>query len=503
MAFLNIKTTADSSNINLIGLFTPDQVSYFQENGIDINWGDGSTTIDSFSHTYEYEGFYSINSTAFNAVSEIQNNFAISNIEYLKLSKFSNELTIGNNFLNNCSNLKCIDISEINVKSIGSNFLIGCNLDCVKLPYKEYTSLVSWGNNALSSNASLVAGIYEDYYKNTLPWSEKIDNIMKQEIEYEDTSESIIESKVGQFPLSQYGFLDLRYLPTLKNAVIKENPDIIPEESLTKYVNPDTKQVYYSPEDIKKEYFIYSFEYKFTFDNGVTFDKFYILNRYFKAIKLDGDLLYVNSFDNKTYFYYIRENDQGEDEDTDINFDTVNNKYLARDLLKDYAKSVYWETQRYKIREYEEREEPNYAMGMLKFGEVDENIVRNLNYDGDAETGIIIKIIASGPCKNLKIYSNNTNSQGEREFIWIRTDLFEGRSILKGDIITINTNIGQKSAKLVRNGEEYNILKYIDRTSTWLRIRHGSNPFFAKCDEQDGVFNLKINIYYNDKFEGI
>lgn len=489
MASILLKIISNNTSINL---------SPFFSEPIYIDWGDGNSTDNTLSHTYQNFGIYEINSEYFSEIINIENNVSFPNTEYIKFKNFdSNEIEIKNYFLNNNASLKCVDMSEMNIKNIGENFLNNCQLECLKLPYKDNTLLGSWGVNPIKSNCKIMCGTHLQYYISNSPWNTYSENMVNTEYKYKFINDNYVKNNTSKsFPIFNNEYFDLNKLPVLKSAI--NNGLIKLNNNLTEYINEDTRQIFYKNTELKKQYFIYSFKYRFSFDGGNTFNNTYIYNRYFRALKVENNKLYVKSFIPETYFYL-------KSDEENIDFTTINNKYIARDVLTNHEDSNYIERMRYKLSDWQDKDEPNYAMGKIIFGIIDDTIVKNLEYDGDVETGFTIKIVARGACKNLKIYSTEISEKtGERPYIWIKTDQMPGSSILNGDIITINTRIGKKSAKLIRSGTETNIMKYIDVNSTWLRIKHGTNPFFCTADTTGGsVLNLNINLLYNDLYEGI
>lgn len=136
---------------------------------------------------------------------------------------------------------------------------------------------------------------------------------------------------------------------------------------------------------------------------------------------------------------------------------------------------------------------------LIVFSEIVRNSMENVPYEGDIETGIIIKIIATGEVEGLKIYNLDT-----REVMTIDTTRLKtitGQSIIKFDEITITTIKGKKSAILLRNGKYTNILNCIAKDSAWFELSRGDNLFAYTTDS--GSENLQFSIEYNTVYEGI
>lgn len=158
---------------------------------------------------------------------------------------------------------------------------------------------------------------------------------------------------------------------------------------------------------------------------------------------------------------------------------------------------------------------PVHFRGYIMFGLLNELNNTNAPYSGEIDNGMTIDIKASGLCKNLIIYDYDYNEEiRDREHIKINTEYFSElidengqhleANIIENDEIIIKTSKGEKSAYLIRRGRTYNILKYIDRSSSWLTVKQGDNLFFAVADKDLGtVFNIKIKLKYNELYEGV
>lgn len=135
----------------------------------------------------------------------------------------------------------------------------------------------------------------------------------------------------------------------------------------------------------------------------------------------------------------------------------------------------------------------------LKFGDIDHSQKKSLMYNGEVETGVIIKIIAKGDVKNPVIKNITTN-----EHMIINTSMLEtltGNSFQNGDEIVINTEQGSKSIKLTRGGDESNILNCLNPNSDWIKVIQGENEFIYDADS--GVDDLEITITAKITYEGI
>lgn len=134
------------------------------------------------------------------------------------------------------------------------------------------------------------------------------------------------------------------------------------------------------------------------------------------------------------------------------------------------------------------------TMGTI--GKLMQNII---TYNGDVDTGVVIKIHAVGEAENVTFYN-----LGTREQFKINTAMLEkvtGSKIKAGDDITISTVKGAKYVHLLRNGEISNILNCVDKGVSWFQITNGDNRFAYTADFGDT--NLQIRIENQVYYEGL
>ncbi len=110
---------------------------------------------------------------------------------------------------------------------------------------------------------------------------------------------------------------------------------------------------------------------------------------------------------------------------------------------------------------------------------------------GDVATGAIIKFHATTNQILNPTFYNRTN----QTYFGLNFDMHEG------DVITINTNQGEKSVTLWRNGVTTNILSSRISGSTWLIFEPGENEISYTADL--GQANLRVSLQSVQKFEGV
>lgn len=127
----------------------------------------------------------------------------------------------------------------------------------------------------------------------------------------------------------------------------------------------------------------------------------------------------------------------------------------------------------------------------LVFGSIDPLASVRVPNDGEAETGLIIEFNAFGTVTNPKVIDYETN-----EFIGVNY------TMQAGDLITINTQAGEKSVTLLRDGVTTNIFNTLMQGITWLQLPFGGGVY-AHDATADEMGALVINISHYDLYEGV
>ena len=110
---------------------------------------------------------------------------------------------------------------------------------------------------------------------------------------------------------------------------------------------------------------------------------------------------------------------------------------------------------------------------------------------GDVATGAIIKFHASTNQILNPIFYNRTRG----EYFGLNFDMYVG------DTITVNTQQGEKSVTLLRNGETTNILSKRQSGSSWITFDPGVNEISYSADVGQTVLNVTVSAV--QKYEGV
>lgn len=123
----------------------------------------------------------------------------------------------------------------------------------------------------------------------------------------------------------------------------------------------------------------------------------------------------------------------------------------------------------------------------------------HINYEGDSESGFKMIIHAIGTVRNLTIFNVRTG-----EHINIDTNKLSaktGSGLIEGDDIIIVSKPGEKSAKLLRNGDYTNILNVLGKDPVWFSLAQGDNRFAYMADY--GEENVRISIEVQPLYDGV
>lgn len=117
-------------------------------------------------------------------------------------------------------------------------------------------------------------------------------------------------------------------------------------------------------------------------------------------------------------------------------------------------------------------------------------------YDGEVETGMLIKIHILGPYGKIKISRVESG-----ESIEINPSRYTKKDIGTGDDIIINSEIGSKRIELLSGGVTTNASSVMERGSSWLKLYPGPNTFSYL--DSSGSDNFSIEISFKTASVGI
>ena len=144
-------------------------------------------------------------------------------------------------------------------------------------------------------------------------------------------------------------------------------------------------------------------------------------------------------------------------------------------------------------------ENPSLTEPMIQFGSMVNDRTKSVFYEGDSEVGIDINIYVMGEASGIVISNATTEERMKLDTSKIAS--LTGSGLIKGDDIIINTEVGKRSAILIRNGFTYNIFNCISRDSDWFTLTRGDNIFVYQADT--GISNLRLEILNRIAYVGV
>lgn len=128
----------------------------------------------------------------------------------------------------------------------------------------------------------------------------------------------------------------------------------------------------------------------------------------------------------------------------------------------------------------------------IPFSEIDLSKITNVQNNSEIETGVIIEVEF---LKNInKLLIRNTDTGQTMTFNYAFKD---------GDFLTIDTNKGSKSLKLVRNAEEINIFSALSKTSEFIQLQVGDNYFSYLADDGENDDGASITFRHYTLYGGV
>lgn len=138
---------------------------------------------------------------------------------------------------------------------------------------------------------------------------------------------------------------------------------------------------------------------------------------------------------------------------------------------------------------------PPYELGVLS----DNYQIININYEGDADTGIFLYLELEGQVGDITLTNSST-----RETMLIdanRVAVMTGTALGMGDMIEISTFPGNKFINLIRNGEAINLISALSKDSDWLSLTVGNNRFAYTA--VSGKEDIVVRVEYATAFVGV
>ena len=133
---------------------------------------------------------------------------------------------------------------------------------------------------------------------------------------------------------------------------------------------------------------------------------------------------------------------------------------------------------------------PTITDEAIEFSIYEKDRIVNVINEGEDETGLIIKVTATGEVVNPTIYNSVT-----------REAFSLNMTLERNDILTINTNKGQKSVTLLHDTVLTNCINKVVRDSSWLTLGKGDNLF--TYDAEVGSASMHIVFTHRTRYQGV
>lgn len=139
------------------------------------------------------------------------------------------------------------------------------------------------------------------------------------------------------------------------------------------------------------------------------------------------------------------------------------------------------------------------SANLIEFGNIRVGTVVDLNYTGDIDTGVLMRIRFEAVTNKMTIYNVDTE---EKMVLWLdRINDITGEELTKKDEIEISTFTGRKYIYLWRNGRYYNISPVLDHFTSWFKLTAGINRFAFAANGLES--EIVIEFKYKNMYGGI
>lgn len=127
----------------------------------------------------------------------------------------------------------------------------------------------------------------------------------------------------------------------------------------------------------------------------------------------------------------------------------------------------------------------------IPFSEYSENRITRIYNDGESETGVVITVTFGDEVNAIIIRNTTTGENFELDYA------FE-----IGDIVTIDTNKGQKNVYLMRSGAKINMFPALKNGSVFFQLAAGINTFGYLADGEENK-DIRITFTYRNQYRGV
>lgn len=136
---------------------------------------------------------------------------------------------------------------------------------------------------------------------------------------------------------------------------------------------------------------------------------------------------------------------------------------------------------------------------LIEFSTMIEDPRAIINYIGDIDTGIVIRIHSLDTPGDITLY--NVDTRESFKIFNSQVKKITGEEIGNIDDIIISTKRGNKYVKLFRKGVETNIISAVDMDADWFQLSTGVNAFTFVTQKEKA--KVTVNFSYRNAYGGI
>lgn len=133
----------------------------------------------------------------------------------------------------------------------------------------------------------------------------------------------------------------------------------------------------------------------------------------------------------------------------------------------------------------------NYGEPVV-FSEYERSTTTNVFNASESATGAVIQVEVLTSVGTIEVKNTTTGD-----------DFSVTYTFQRGDVVTINTNKGQKSVKLLRSGVATNLFAYVSEDSRFFQLEPGDNYIGYLVDNGANDQNVIVTVNHYETFRGV
>ena len=138
---------------------------------------------------------------------------------------------------------------------------------------------------------------------------------------------------------------------------------------------------------------------------------------------------------------------------------------------------------------------------LLEFGILRDDSRANLYYEGEVDTGVLIRFQPRRTIDTGEIILFNVDTLETMTINASKLTDIMGDPFTHGDVIEVSTIRGNRYCRLLRRGQYTNVLSAFNRDMTWFQLTPGDNVFDFTVEPD--LLALVVRFHYTNAFAGI